>query len=197
MKLPKKKMLVMMFLLIILVAASIRYFTLEKGIGNNNVNANATTNVDNNTASTVDTSSAQANTKNSTTINDNTTSLDTSKKADEYLVQARLDWENSIGKKEEDLKKIDSDSSASINAKTQAYYQRLNIIKELETEMRLEILIKEKGYKDALVTFADDGSIDITVETQTLTSVQKVQIEDIASRQSNVPVSKIIISSGN
>ena len=58
----------------------------------------------------------------------------------------------------------------------------MQIIENSEKEMRIETLIKEKGYKDVVVLFGSDGSVDVVVKAPSLTSVQVAQIADIASR---------------
>jgi len=67
------------------------------------------------------------------------------------------------------------------------------LVENADKEMRIETLIKEKGFSDAVALFADDGSIDIIVKAPSLTTAQTAQIADIVSRQAKVAIVDIHI----
>lgn len=114
-----------------------------------------------------------------------------SKQANDFFTQAKLDREISRGRDADALEAITKDEAASKEAKSKAYEQRMKIIQNSDKEMRLETLIKEKGFSEVLALFGDDGGIDIVVKSPNLTSAQTAQISDIVTRQANVPITKI------
>jgi len=118
-----------------------------------------------------------------------------SKQANDFFAQARLDREVTRGKDTDALKSISNDPNAPKEAKTKAYDKAIRISENSQKEMRIENLVKEKGFNDVVVLFGDDGSIDIVVKSPSLTSAQTAQIADIVMRQANVPMSKIHIKS--
>jgi stage III sporulation protein AH len=116
-----------------------------------------------------------------------------SKQATDFFAQAKLDREITSGKDQEALKAITQDKSATKEVQTKAYDQMMKIVNNVEKEVRIETMIKEKGFNDVVALFGDDGSLDIVVKTPTLTSVQTTQIADVASRQANIPLENIHI----
>jgi len=116
-----------------------------------------------------------------------------SKQANDFFAQAKLDKEVTRSKDTTTLKSITEDANASKEAKEKAYSQMIAITANAEKEMRVESLIREKGFSDVVAMFGDDGSVDVVVKTPSLTSAQAAQISDIVSRQANVDISKIHI----
>lgn len=118
-------------------------------------------------------------------------SAEASKAATDFFASAKLDKEQSRSKSADSLKTIAEDETASKDVRDTANQQRIKLIQVSEKEARVEALIKEKNFEDAVVMFADDGSIDIVVKTPQLSSAQCTQIADIASRQAKVAMDLI------
>lgn len=118
-----------------------------------------------------------------------------SKTAADFFAQAKLDKDLSRSKSADSLKAIADDESASKETRAAASEQRIKLIQNAEKEMRIETLIKEKNFDDAVVLFADDGSLDIVVKTPELSASQTTQIADIASRQAKVDIAVIHVRS--
>ncbi|MBR2488911.1 MAG: SpoIIIAH-like family protein [Clostridia bacterium] len=62
----------------------------------------------------------------------------------------------------------------------------------IEKESNIETLLKAKGFKKALAVIGD-GSIDIIVYSQGLTSAETLQIQDIVTKQTDIPLANIKI----
>lgn len=116
-----------------------------------------------------------------------------SKEANNYFTQSKLDREISRGKDTDSLKAITNDTAASKEVKAKAYESMTKLVDISQKEMRIETLIKDRGFNDALALFGDDGSLDIIVKSPELTNAHAAQIYDIASRQANIPITKIHI----
>jgi len=114
-----------------------------------------------------------------------------SKQANDFFTQSKLEKEITRSKDEDALKEITKDVNANAEAKSKAYDQMMGIVSNNEKEMRIEILIKQRGYSDALVLLGEDESMDITIKSPTLNSQQVAQVVDIASRQANVNIKNI------
>lgn len=132
---------------------------------------------------------------NDTSKDKNTTKKDVSasKVANDYFAQAKMEREVTRGKSADSLKAITEDKNASKETKVKAYDQMMQITTMNEREMRIETLIKEKGFSDAMAIFGDDGSVDIAIKTPSLTSSQTAQVADIVSRQAKLSIDKIHI----
>ncbi len=117
--------------------------------------------------------------------------VNASKLANDFFAQAKIDKEMSRSKSSDSLKAITEDTNASSETRAEAYDKMMALVEAADKEMRIETLIKEKGFSDAVVLFADDGSIDVIVKTPSLTTAQTAQIADIVSRQAKVDIGAV------
>jgi len=124
---------------------------------------------------------------------DKKTDVSASKLANDFFATTKMDKEMSRSKSKDSLKSITEDTNASKETKAEAYDKMIALVENADKEMRIEALIKEKGFNDAVALFADDGSIDIIVKTPSLTTAQTAQIADIVSRQAKVSMEEIHI----
>ena len=99
------------------------------------------------------------------------------------------DKQGSKQKRDQDvLKEITQDTASSEDLKKSAQGIDDADNRKFRKEMRIETLIKEKGFKDVVVLFGSDGSVDVVVKTPSLTSVQVAQIANITSRHADVDI---------
>ena len=117
-----------------------------------------------------------------------------SKMANDYIIQAKLDKEQSRCEAADSLKAIVEDATVSTEIREEAHNKMMALAENLERESRIEILINKMGFEDSFILFADNGSVDIIVKTPSLTSSQAAQITDIVMRQADVDVEDIHIS---
>jgi len=116
-----------------------------------------------------------------------------SKEANDLFAEAKLNRETLRSKNESALKEILEDETASQEAKEAANQKIIEMVERTEQELRIETLIKNKGFEDALALFADDGTLDICVKAPALTASDVAKITDIASRQANIDISNITV----
>lgn len=114
-----------------------------------------------------------------------------SEEANSFFAQAKLDREIIRSKNTDSLKEITESSSLSKDEMKEALDQIVKISNTTDKEMRMEALIKEKGYLDSVVLFGDDGSLDVVIKSASLTPAQIAQVADIVSRQGNVNLEKV------
>ena len=116
-----------------------------------------------------------------------------SKEANSFFAQAKMDREVVRGKDIETMKGVAEDQLASKDAKSKAYEKMMKIVETSQKEMRIETLIKEKGYSDVVALFGDDGTVDVIVKTPAISKTDAANIADIVMRQGNVSLNKIVI----
>ncbi|MCX8129024.1 MAG: SpoIIIAH-like family protein [Clostridia bacterium] len=116
-----------------------------------------------------------------------------SKYAEDFFAQAKLDREMTRSKDTDALKEITEDQNASKESKNKAHDQMIKILANSEKEMKIEQIIKGKGFNDSIVLFGDDNSIDIYVKAPSLSAAQIASIADGASRQAKIPMHKIVV----
>ena len=62
-----------------------------------------------------------------------------------------------------------------------------------EKEAAAEVLLQAKGFSEAVVSINGDA-VDVVVNAAELTDVQRVQIEDIVKRKTDIAAENIVIS---
>ena len=78
-------------------------------------------------------------------------------------------------------------------SKQDAISEMVNMTKRMEQETSAETQLSAKGFPDAIVTISDN-SVDVTINTPSLTDVQRTQIEDIITRKTGCDLSKVVIT---
>jgi len=116
-----------------------------------------------------------------------------SKEANDLFAEAKLNRDMTRSKRESALKEIIEDENASQESRDEANKKMIEMVERTDCEVRIETLIKNKGFEDALAVFADDGTLDICVKAPTLTASDVAKIADIASRQANIEISDITV----
>lgn len=187
----RKQIVVLSLVLMIVVAGYLQYSYKKSSVtvgGNDNSKIGEAVYVESNDPTAKD-QKDQKDQKDKTNQNKKDTkasSISASKQANDFFAQAKLDKEVTRSKEEDSLKAITEDTKVTKEAKAKAYDQMVKMIGNSEKEMKVETLVKKMGFSDVVALFGDDGSLDIVVKSQTLTSSQVAQITDIASRQANV-----------
>jgi stage III sporulation protein AH len=113
--------------------------------------------------------------------------------ANEFFAQAKLDREITRSMDSDALREIIDNPNAAEDVKVEAFNTMMALIETNDLEMRIENLIKERGFGDAIALFGNDGSIDIIVKSASLTDAKVAQITDIVTRHANVEVSQVHI----
>ncbi len=116
-----------------------------------------------------------------------------SKEANEFFAEAKINKEITRSRNADQLTKIFEDRNVSEEIREQAYEKMMTMLSNAEKEMKVENLIKQKGYEDVFALIGDDGSIDVIVKAPSLNAAQVAQIADIVSRQANVEMKNIKI----
>ena len=75
---------------------------------------------------------------------------------------------------------------------SEAQRQKIDITKNMEMELKIEGLIKVKGYLDAIVT-VQATSVNVVVKAENLTNKQAAEILDIVKTETNQPAKNIKI----
>lgn len=87
---------------------------------------------------------------------------------------------------------IIANESSSAEAKSAAEAKKLDIVKQMESELVLEGLIKAKGFEDVIVTNSAT-KINIIVKSSNLQSAQVAQIVSIVKEQTQKSLDNIVI----
>jgi stage III sporulation protein AH len=191
----RKQIVILSLVLMIVVAGYLQYSYKQSSISASEKDSGKLGEaiyVDNNIGA-IEENKAGENDAKDTKKDSNAEAVKASQQAEDFFATAKLDRTMTRSKDTEELKGITEDQNAAKESKNKAHEQMIKIVANSEKEMKIESLIKGKGFDDAIVLFGDDESIDIFVKAPKLTAAQITSIADGASRQAKVPMNKIIV----
>lgn len=149
----------------------------ENDVETNNVEENATNDVENNEI-----------------IDENITETVANIETDDaYFTTSKLERENMYSQMLETYQQIYNNSETSADQKTSALTEIANINKIRNALMIAENLISAKGFENVVI-FVNENSVSVVVGDQELETEKIAQIQNIVSRELNVDASVIHIS---
>ena len=110
---------------------------------------------------------------------------------DAYFVEARLSRTQSRDEAMDALKYMLEDSAMESAAAVLAQ-QAQSLAKTIETEGKIENIIKAKGFTDCMV-YLDEDKVDVIVQSDGLTDSEAAQIMDAVMGEVDVPESNVSI----
>ncbi len=127
-------------------------------------------------------------------VNGETTdnAVQTSTKTDDYFTTAKKEREEVREDALEEVEEILKNSKLTENEKKTALEALTKLTKNATNEVNIENLLKAKGFDKALAVISDN-EINIVVKSDGLTTANTLQIQDIVTNQTDIPLSKIKI----
>jgi stage III sporulation protein AH len=190
MKFLKRKQIIVLSLVLMLVIAGYLQYSYNKSSQfseQDSAQIGDAVYVDNQNMAAADATSVQADKK----VADKAATA--SKEANSFFAQAKMDRDVVRGKDTEALKGITEDKLASKDAKSKAYEKMMKIVETSQKEMRIETLIKEKGFSDVVALISETGNVDVIVKIPAVSKADAAKIADIVMRQGSVSLDKIVI----
>jgi len=121
------------------------------------------------------------------------TAVLTSANASGIIAAAKLNREQVRAKNKETLLEVVNNANIAADVKKNAVNQITLLADESEKEMAAEILLDAKGFTDSVVSIVN-GTVDVVIGKAELSDTDRVQIEDIVKRKTNVTADKITIN---
>ncbi len=116
----------------------------------------------------------------------------TSAEPDEYFTAARVERKKARDESVETLATTLKDSSLSDEEKEVATNKALEVSQQIESENKIETLVKAKGFQECLA-FVDEDSVKVVVQTEGLDAEQAAQIKNIIVEETNMPAENIVV----
>lgn len=110
----------------------------------------------------------------------------------DYFAQAAINRKKAHDEAAEKIKALLSDNTLNQKEKSEITTKALSLAKIVDTEGKIENLIKAKGFSECLVYF-DDQKANVIVKTEGLVPSQVAQIKDIIVSQGNIKPENISI----
>lgn len=109
------------------------------------------------------------------------------------ITAVKLKREQSKSLKKTSLMEIINSNSVTEEQKQDAINELLEVNTVSGKESEAELLLEAKGFKDVVVSITN-GSVDVVVNENNLSDVDRAQIEDIVKRKTEISADKIIIT---
>jgi stage III sporulation protein AH len=110
-----------------------------------------------------------------------------------YFATAKLAREQLRAKSRETLNSIIDNVNLSKEDKADAVAALINLTALAEKEFNTEIALEAKGFSDAVVTFGEDN-VEVIINATSINEQDVAQIQDIVTRNTEVDVSKVVIT---
>ena len=110
-----------------------------------------------------------------------------------YMVQAKLNREQTRSKNKETLLEVINNNDVSAKEKKSAVKSMVKLTENTEIENNIETLLKAKGFSDIIVTINDEQA-DVVLSGSEVSDDKRAQIEDVIKRKTNLSVDDITIT---
>ena len=120
------------------------------------------------------------------------TSAKAQENTDDYFTATKKERESARKEAQELIEETLKSDKLNDEDKKSAVAKAEEIAGRMESESNIEALLKAKGFDKALAVISDTG-ISVVVKSEGLTSAQTLQIQDIITSESNIPLSNIKI----
>lgn len=110
-----------------------------------------------------------------------------------FMVQARLDREQTRSKNKETLLEVINNEAVKESEKKKAVKTMTKITEICEMENNIETLLKAKGFSDIVVTLTDTQA-DVIVSSNEVDDSKRAQIEDVIKRKTGLTADNITIT---
>lgn len=117
----------------------------------------------------------------------NVTSLNT------YMVQARLNREQTRSKNKETLLEVINNNDISKKEKKSAIKSMVKLTENSEIENSIETLLKAKGFNDVIVTINGEQA-DVVLSSEDISDDKRAQIENVIKRKTKLNADDITIT---
>ena len=120
------------------------------------------------------------------------TSAKAEEKSEDYFSTAKKERENARKEAQELIEETLKSDKLTEEDKKSAVAKTEEIADRMDSETNIVALLKAKGFEQALAVISVTG-ISVVVKSEGLTSAQTLQIQDIVTSETNIPLSNIKI----
>lgn len=110
-----------------------------------------------------------------------------------YMVQARLNREQTRSKNKETLLEVINNKDASEKEKKSAVKSMVKLTENSEIENNIETLLKAKGFSDVMVTINNEQA-DVVISGNEISDDKRAQIENVIKRKTKLNADDITIT---
>lgn len=109
-----------------------------------------------------------------------------------YFISNKMEREQMRARNKETYLEIMEDPDIAEALKQDAVNRMMELTEVAEKENATEILLKARGFDDALVSI-NDGKVDVIINAESISDQQLAIIEEVVKNKTDIPVSKMSI----
>ena len=113
-----------------------------------------------------------------------------------YVLDMKMTREKERNELTQDLNEMINNPSTSEEVRQEASSMKLQLVKDQETELKIEHLLSTKGFEDALV-YISSGSVNVIVNEEKLEKADAAKIFDLVAEQAKVDYDNIKLMNNN
>ena len=113
-----------------------------------------------------------------------------------YVLDMKMTREKERNELTQDLNEMINNPSTSEEVRQEASSMKLQLVKDQETELKIEHLLSTKGFEDALV-YISSGSVNVVVNEEKLEKADAAKIFDLVAEQAKVDYDNIKLMNNN
>lgn len=113
-----------------------------------------------------------------------------------YILDMKMTREKQRNELTQDLNEMINNPSTSQESIKEASSMKLQIVKDQETELKIENLLSAKGFEDALV-YISNGNVNVVVNETKLEKSDAAKVFDLVAQQASVKYENIKLMNNN
>ena len=113
-----------------------------------------------------------------------------------YILDMKMTREKQRNELTQDLNEMINNPSTAEESRKEASAMKLQLVKDQETELKIENLLSTKGFEDALV-YISNGSVNVVVDEGKLEKADATKIFDLVAEQAKVKYEDIKLMNNN
>lgn len=122
--------------------------------------------------------------------------LEKNMKKSTYVLDMKMNREKQRNELTQDLNEMINNPSTSEEARKEASAMKLQLVKDQETELKIENLLSTKGFEDVLVYISNEN-VNVVVNEEKLEKADAAKIFDLVAEQANVEYDNIKLMNNN
>lgn len=113
-----------------------------------------------------------------------------------YILDMKMTREKQRNELTQDLNEMINNPSTSEESRKEASSMKLKLVKDQETELKIENLLSAKGFEDSLV-YISNGNVNVVVNEEKLEKADAAKVFDLVAEQASVKYENIKVTNNN
>jgi len=113
-----------------------------------------------------------------------------------YILDMKMTREKQRNELVQDLNEMINNPSTTEESRKEASNMKLSLVKNQDTELKIENILSTKGFEEALV-YISDGKVNVVVNEKKIDKTDAAKIFDLVAEQANVKYENIKLTNNS